>query len=48
MPPFTTVAQPAASGVSLWLIAALALGVWYAYRQGWFHQALESLGLGAE
>jgi hypothetical protein len=30
------VVQPASHGVSLWLIAALALGAWWAYRQGWF------------
>lgn len=44
-PGTTVVVQSATSGVSLWLIAALALGAWYGYKQGWFHQALDALGI---
>lgn len=47
-PVTVVVAPPASSGMSLWLIAALALGAWYAYNQRWFHQALEAVGIHLE
>lgn len=37
-------AAPVASGMSPLLIAALALGAWYAYKQGWFTQILSEVG----
>ena len=33
--PVAVIVAPASSGISLWLIVALALGGWYAYKQGW-------------
>lgn len=44
-PAVTVVVPPASSGVSWLLVAALALGAWYAYKQGWFNEALAALGI---
>lgn len=33
--PVAVIVAPASSGISLWMLVALALGGWYAYKQGW-------------
>lgn len=44
-PAVTVVVQPA-SGLSPMLIfAALALVAWYGYKQGWFTEILQSMGV---
>ncbi len=44
-PGVTVVVAPVSSGPSIWLLAALALGAWYAYKQGWLSGILNSLGM---
>lgn len=39
---------PASSGVPWMLLLALAGVAWYGYKQGWFTEILQSVGMGAE
>lgn len=43
--PVTVVVTPASTGPSMLLLAALAFGAWYAYKQGWFTEILQSVGV---